>query len=55
MGWERWVGDKGVILGLNRFGASAPYQELYHHLGLTAERVVEAARAAMASAGVREG
>ncbi|MGD8760251.1 MAG: transketolase C-terminal domain-containing protein, partial [Anaerolineales bacterium] len=55
LGWERWVGDKGVILGLDRFGASAPYQELYHHLGLTAERVVEAARAAMASAGVREG
>jgi transketolase len=55
LGWERWVGDKGVILGLDRFGASAPYQELYHHLGLTAERVVEAARAAMASAGVQEG
>jgi transketolase len=54
MGWERWVGDKGVILGLNRFGASAPYQEIYQHLGLTAEKVVEAARAAMASAGVRE-
>ncbi len=44
MGWERWVGDAGVVIGINRFGASAPYKEIYQHLGLTAEAVVEAAR-----------
>ena len=38
--WYRWVGDKGVILGLERFGASAPYQRIYKELGLTVENIV---------------
>jgi transketolase len=42
--WYRWVGEKGLILGLERFGASAPYQRLYQELGLTVERVVDAAK-----------
>ena len=40
MGWERWVGPHGLIIGLNRFGASAPYQVIYKHLGFTVENVV---------------
>jgi len=44
IGWERYVGPQGKSIGLNRFGASAPYQEIYRHLGLTPEAVVEAAR-----------
>ncbi|RMF56757.1 MAG: transketolase [Calditrichaeota bacterium] len=43
-GWEKYVGDKGIIIGLNRFGASAPYKEIYKGLGLTPEKVAEAAR-----------
>jgi transketolase len=43
--WHRWVGVRGVVLGLERFGASAPYQRIYKELGLTVERVVEAATA----------
>ncbi len=43
MSWHRWVMPAGVALGLDRFGASAPYQRLYEELGLTAERIVEAA------------
>jgi transketolase len=43
MSWQRWVGDNGVIIGIERFGASAPYKEIYTHFGLTAEKVVEAA------------
>ena len=43
LGWERWVGDGGAIIGIDRFGASAPYQEIYQNLGLTPERVVEEA------------
>lgn len=39
-GWERWVGDRGVVLGLDRFGASAPHGELYRHLGLTVECII---------------
>jgi transketolase len=46
-GWERWVGNdprKGVIIGVDRFGASAPYQRIYKEFGLTVERVVDVAR-----------
>ncbi len=41
MGWREWVGDRGGVIGIDRFGASAPYQEIYAHFGLTAENVVE--------------
>lgn len=44
LGWERWVGDLGEAIGLNEFGASAPYQDIYRGRGLTPERVVQAAR-----------
>ncbi|MFQ5706724.1 MAG: transketolase [bacterium] len=43
MSWYRYIGDEGAIIGLNRFGASAPYQEIYRGLGITAEAMVEAA------------
>jgi transketolase len=42
--WYRWVGDTGVVIGLERFGASAPYQRVYQELGLTIDRIVDAAR-----------
>jgi transketolase len=42
-GWERYVGDKGRIVGLDHFGASAPYKVLYEKFGITRERVVEVA------------
>ncbi len=41
MGWERWVGDKGEILGINRFGASAPAEIVFRELGFTIGNVVE--------------
>ena len=41
-GWERYVGSRGVALGLDRFGASAPFEVLYERFGLTSARVVEA-------------
>ena len=44
MSWQRWVGDHGVIIGIDRFGASAPYQTIYKELGLTADKVVDAAK-----------
>ena len=40
-GWSRYVGDRGTVLGLDHFGASAPAEELYREFGLTAERMVE--------------
>ncbi|HMG69833.1 MAG TPA: transketolase [Gemmatimonadaceae bacterium] len=44
MSWYRWVGDDGVIIGIDRFGASAPAPVIYAHLGITADRMVEAAK-----------
>jgi transketolase len=43
MGWHRWAGDEGVVIGLDRFGASAPGPEVLEHLGFTAEHVTAAA------------
>jgi len=44
MSWYRWVGDDGVIIGIDRFGASAPAATIYEHLGITVARMVEAAK-----------
>src|SRR5207302_7353557 len=41
--WYRWVGDRGAVLGIERFGASAPYQRIYQEFGLTVEAVVRRA------------
>src|SRR5436309_5000137 len=38
--WYRWVGENGVIIGIDRFGESAPYQRIYKEFGLTVERIV---------------
>jgi transketolase len=51
--WGRHVGLDGAVVGLDRFGASAPYQTIYRELGLTAEAVAEAARVVLASAAHR--
>jgi len=45
LGWERWVGPRGDVMGLNRFGASAPFQDIYRHLDFTPECVAQRARA----------
>jgi transketolase len=44
MSWYRWVGSDGVIIGIERFGASAPYKDIYTHLGLTVDKVVDTAK-----------
>ena len=44
MSWYKWVGDDGVILGLERFGASAPGPTIYEHLGVTVSHIVDTAR-----------
>jgi transketolase len=40
MGWREWVGDRGDIIGIDRFGASAPYQEIYKQFGLCVDNIV---------------
>ena len=48
MGWERWVGGGGISIGIDRFGASAPWQEMYRQYGMTPEAVRDTVRAALA-------
>jgi transketolase len=51
LGWRAFVGDAGECVSLEHYGASAAYQDLYQHFGLTAEKVVAAARSSLAKAG----
>jgi transketolase len=42
-GWDAIIGSDGVFVGMQGFGASAPYKDLYRHFGITPEKVAEAA------------
>ena len=45
LGWEKWVGPQGAVVGVDRFGASAPYQTIYEQFGLTPAAIAERALA----------
>ncbi len=45
LGWERWVGASGAVVGIDRFGASAPSDTLFREFGFTVEEVARRARA----------
>jgi len=47
-GWDRYIGERGVFIGMEGFGASAPAPELYKHFGITVEAAVAAAHKLMA-------
>jgi transketolase len=47
LGWKRWVGDGGDVVGLDRFGASAPGDIVMRELGFSVENVVSKARAVL--------
>ena len=48
LGWDRYVGPRGQIVGMHTFGASAPLKEVQRKFGFTPERVAEAARELLA-------
>ena len=48
LGWERYVGLKGQMVGMHSFGASAPWKDLQKKFGFTVETVVAAAKKAIA-------
>ena len=50
MGWDRFIGIDGAFIGMSGFGASAPYQVLYEHFGITSDAVVAAAKGKLAAA-----
>jgi transketolase len=47
LGWDRYTGPHGRFVGMHGFGASGPFKDVYKHFGITAEAVVEAAKAAL--------
>ena len=46
-GWDAIIGSAGTFVGMATFGASGPYKALYHHFGITPEKVAQAATAAL--------
>ena len=47
LGWERYVGPDGLAIGLDRFGASAPAEDLFQRFGFTAEAIAPRVIAAL--------
>jgi transketolase len=41
MGWDRFIGNDGIFVGMEGFGASAPYEKLYEHFGITARHAAD--------------
>ncbi len=48
LGWNKWIGDNGVFVGMSSFGASAPAKICFEKFGITVDNVVEAARTTIA-------
>ncbi|MEX0670265.1 MAG: transketolase [Pirellulales bacterium] len=48
-GWERWLGSRGLFVGMKGFGASGPAPKLYEHFGITAAGIVAAAKRSLAA------
>jgi transketolase len=53
LGWERYVGERGASVGIDRFGASAPADRIFRELGITPEAVRDRAKSVLAA--IREG
>jgi len=49
LGWDRYVGDGGAVVGMHTFGASAPLKQLLTKFGFTPERVADTARELLAA------
>ena len=41
MSWQKYIKDKGINIGLDQFGESAPYKDVYNHLGLSEEKITD--------------
>jgi transketolase len=47
LGWHRWVGEKGDVVAMESFGASAPAKALYEHFGFNGPQIADRARAVL--------
>lgn len=46
-GWQRYLGNRGLFVGMRSYGASAPFEELYEYFGITIPQVIAAAKKAL--------
>ena len=46
-GWNKWLGDKGIFIGMSSFGASAPAKVCFEKFGITTENVIQTAKKSM--------
>jgi transketolase len=44
LGWHRWVGERGAVIAMSTFGASAPAGDVYEHFGFTPQAIAQRAR-----------
>jgi len=44
LGWERYLGEKGIFIGITEFGVSAPYKDAFAYFGITPDKVAAAAK-----------
>jgi len=49
LGWNKWLGDNGIFIGMSSFGESAPQKVCFEKFGITAEKTIEAAKKSIAS------
>lgn len=47
-GWHKWIGDQGISISIERFGASAPYEKLYEEFGFTVDNIYKKAKGMLA-------
>jgi transketolase len=48
LGWDRYLGERGVFVGMSTFGASAPASKLFEHFGITPAKVALVAKGLLA-------
>lgn len=53
-GWDRWVGELGTIISIERYGASAPYETVYEKFGLSVENVIDRAEGILKLNAIRD-
>ncbi len=44
LGWDKWIGEAGAFIGMESFGESGPYRDVFAHFGITADRVAQTGR-----------
>ena len=44
MGWSKYIGEKGIFIGMKTFGASGPASDLYNYFNITSKSIIDSAK-----------